>query len=161
MIDPAERRVLELPFDITRHSRITISACGSAFYAGLVGRSWFEQIAQIPTDADIASEFRYRPPPLEADGLGILVSQSGETADTLAALKFMREQKQRILSIVNVPESSIARGSDIMLETRAGPEMSVEARGPQRPARRSPLAIITKSVAAIFPPPRKPHVAAC
>ena len=125
MIDPAERRGLELPFDITRHSRITISACGSAFYAGLVGRSWFEQIARIPTDADIASEFRYRAPPLEADGLGILVSQSGETADTLAALKFMREQKQRILSIVNVPESSIARGSDIMLETRAGPEMSV------------------------------------
>lgn len=125
MIDPAGRRVLELPFDIARHPRITISACGSAFYAGLVGRSWFEQIARIPTDADIASELRYRAPPLEADGLGILVSQSGETADTLAALKFMRARKQHVLSIVNAPESSIARSSDIVLETRAGPEMSV------------------------------------
>src|SRR6185312_13511055 len=114
-----------LPFDFAKLSRITISACGSAFYAGLVGRWWFEAIAGLPTDGDVASEFRYRTPPLPDGGLGLLVSQSGETADTLAALRYMREQGQHVLSIVNVPESSIARESDAVLETVAGPEIGV------------------------------------
>jgi glutamine---fructose-6-phosphate transaminase (isomerizing) len=114
-----------LPFDFARLPRITISACGSAFYAGLVGRWWFESIAGIQTDADVASEFRYRAPPMAPGGLGLLVSQSGETTDTMAALHYMRAQGQHVLSIVNVPESSMARASDAVLETVAGPEVSV------------------------------------
>jgi glutamine---fructose-6-phosphate transaminase (isomerizing) len=127
MINPATRAVTlpALPFDFATLPRITISACGSAFYAGLVGRWWFEAIAHIQTDADVASEFRYRTPPLAKGGLGVLVSQSGETADTMAALHYMKEQGQHVLSIVNVPESSMARASDAVLETVAGPEMSV------------------------------------
>jgi glucosamine--fructose-6-phosphate aminotransferase (isomerizing) len=127
MVNPATRAVMlpALPFDFATLPRITISACGSAFYAGLVGRWWFEAIARIQTDADVASEFRYRTPPLAQGGLGILVSQSGETADTMAALKYMHEQGQHVLSIVNVPESSMARASDAVLETVAGPEVSV------------------------------------
>ena len=127
MVNPATRAVAlpALPFDFASLPRITISACGSAFYAGLVGRWWFEAIARIQTDADVASEFRYRTPPLAQGGLGILVSQSGETADTMAALKYMREQGQHVLSVVNVPESSMARASDAVLETVAGPEVSV------------------------------------
>jgi glutamine---fructose-6-phosphate transaminase (isomerizing) len=114
-----------LPFDFAKLPRITISACGSAFYAGLVGRWWFESIAGIQTDADVASEFRYRTPPMAPGSLGLLVSQSGETADTMAALHYMRAQGQHVLSIVNVPESSMARASDAVLETVAGPEVSV------------------------------------
>jgi glutamine---fructose-6-phosphate transaminase (isomerizing) len=127
MINPATRAVTlpALPFHFATLPRITISACGSAFYAGLVGRWWFEAIAHIQTDADVASEFRYRTPPLAKGGLGVLVSQSGETADTMAALHYMKEQGQHVLSIVNVPESSMARASDAVLETVAGPEMSV------------------------------------
>ena len=115
----------DLPFDFASLSRITISACGSAFYAGMVGRWWLEAIARIPTDGDIASEFRYRTPPLPRGGLGLLVSQSGETADTLAALRYMRGQGQHVMSIINVPESSMARESDAVLETVAGPEIGV------------------------------------
>ncbi len=127
MIDPATRTVVlpPLPFDFAQLPRITISACGSAFYAGLVGRCWLEAIARIPTDADIASELRYRSPPLPEGGLGILVSQSGETADTMAALHYLRELGQHVLSVVNVPESRMARASDGLLETVAGPEVSV------------------------------------
>jgi glucosamine--fructose-6-phosphate aminotransferase (isomerizing) len=127
MVDPMARTVAlpALPFDFASLPHITISACGSAFYAGLVGRWWFEAVAQIRADADVASEFRYRTPPLVPGGLGILVSQSGETADTMAALHYMREQGQHVLSVVNVPESSIARASDVVLETVAGPEVSV------------------------------------
>jgi glucosamine--fructose-6-phosphate aminotransferase (isomerizing) len=127
MVDSGTRTVVlpDLPFDFASLPRITISACGSAFYAGLVGRCWLESVAGIPTDSDVASEFRYRAPPLPRGGLGLLVSQSGETADTIAALKYMREQAQHVLSIVNVPESSMARASDTVLETVAGPEMSV------------------------------------
>ncbi len=127
MVDPGKRTVVlpDLPFDFVNLPRITIAACGSAFYAGLVGRFWLESLARIPTDADVASEFRYRAPPLPRNGLGLLVSQSGETADTIAALKHLREQGQHVLSIVNVPESSMARGSDSVLETVAGPELSV------------------------------------
>jgi len=127
MVDPAARTVVlpALPFDFATLPHVTISACGSAFYAGLVGRWWFESIAHIRADADVASEFRYRTPPLVPGGLGLLVSQSGETADTMAALHYMHEQRQHVLSIVNVPESSIARASDVVLETVAGPEVSV------------------------------------
>jgi len=115
----------DLPFDFADLPRITISACGSAFYAGMVGRWWFEQLARLPTDADVASEFRYRTPPLPPGGLGLLVSQSGETADTLAALRYLRGEGQYVLSIVNVPESTMARESDAVLETVAGPEIGV------------------------------------
>jgi glucosamine--fructose-6-phosphate aminotransferase (isomerizing) len=127
MVNPATRAVAlpSLPFDFATVPRITISACGSAFYAGLVGRWWFEAVARIPTDGDVASEFRYRTPPMTPGGLGILVSQSGETADTMAALRYMREQGQSVLSVVNVPESSMARESDAVLETVAGPEIGV------------------------------------
>ena len=127
MVDPGTRLVAlpDLPFDPAKISRITMTACGSAYYAGLVGRSWFETVARIPTDADVASEFRYREPPLSANGLGLLVSQSGETADTLAALRSMRAAGQSILSVLNVPESSMARESDAVLQTVAGPEIGV------------------------------------
>ncbi|MEA2742517.1 MAG: hypothetical protein QOG25_888 [Acetobacteraceae bacterium] len=128
MVNPSTRAVAlppELGIDFARVSRITMSACGSAFYAGLVGRWWFEAIARIPTDGDVASEFRYRTPPMAKGGLGLLVSQSGETADTLAALRYMRQQGQQVLSILNVPESTMARESDAVLETVAGPEIGV------------------------------------
>ncbi len=127
MINPGTRAVAlpELPFDLATIPRLTISACGSAFYAGLVGRYWFEQIARIPVDADVASEFRYRNPPMTPGGVGLLVSQSGETADTMAALHFMRTEAQHILSIVNVAESTMARASDATLQTVAGPEIGV------------------------------------
>jgi len=127
LLDPAARSVALPPlgFEFAALPRITMSACGSAYYAGLVGRWWFETYARIPTDIDVASEFRYREPPLPHGGLGLLVSQSGETADTLAALNYLRGQAQHVVSIVNVPESSMARRSDAVLETVAGPEMSV------------------------------------
>src|ERR1700712_3507027 len=127
MVNPGSRAVMlpDLPFDFAKVSRITISACGSAFYAGMVGRGWFESMARIPTDGDVASEFRYRTPPMSPGGLGLLVSQSGETADTLAALRYMRDQGQHILSVLNVPESSMARESDAVMETVAGPEIGV------------------------------------
>jgi glucosamine--fructose-6-phosphate aminotransferase (isomerizing) len=127
MLNPASRAVAlpDLPFDLAQIPRITVSACGSAFYAGMVGRWWFEAVARIPADGDVASEFRYRTPPLPPGGLGILVSQSGETADTLAALRYMKAERQHILSVLNVPESSMARDSDAVLETVAGPEIGV------------------------------------
>lgn len=114
-----------LPFDLSALKRITISACGSAFYAGMTAKFWLEHLARIPTEVDIASEFRYRTPPLEAGDVGLLVSQSGETADTLAALRYMKSQAQKIISVLNMPESTIARESDAILETIAGPEIGV------------------------------------
>ncbi len=127
MVDPASRAVMlpALPIDFAAIPRISLAACGSAFYAGLVGRHWFESIARLPCDADIASEFRYRDPPLPKGGLGLLISQSGETADTLAALRAMRAQGQTVLSVLNVAESTMARESDAVLETVAGPEIGV------------------------------------
>ena len=127
MIDPGRRAVAlpALPFDLAKVPRATITACGSAFYAGLVGRWWFEAVARLPVDADVASEFRYRAPPLTPGGLGLLVSQSGETADTLAALRHLRAGGQHTLSILNVAESSMARDSDVVLQTVAGPEIGV------------------------------------
>ena len=115
----------QLGIDFKNVSRITITSCGTSFYAGLLGRWWFESIARMPTDVDFASEFRYRAPPISERGLGILVSQSGETADTLAALRYMKSQDQMILSIVNVAESTIARASDAILQSMAGPEIGV------------------------------------
>ncbi|MBX9620786.1 MAG: glutamine--fructose-6-phosphate transaminase (isomerizing) [Alphaproteobacteria bacterium] len=106
-------------------SRLTISACGTAYYAGFIAKYWFERIARLSVEVDIASEFRYRTPPLPEKGLGLLISQSGETIDTLAALEYMKSQGQTILSLVNVLSSSIARQSDHVLLTHAGPEIGV------------------------------------
>jgi glucosamine--fructose-6-phosphate aminotransferase (isomerizing) len=114
-----------LPFDFANLRRLSLSACGTAFYACLVAKYWFERWAKLPVDVDIASEFRYRETALEAGGAALFVSQSGETADTLATLRYCRAQGQHILSIVNVRESSIARESDIVLPTLAGPEIGV------------------------------------
>ena len=127
LVDPGTRAVVlpKMPFDLGEITRVTISACGSAFYAGAVARTWIESVARIPCDADVASEFRYRNPPMEKGGMGLLVSQSGETADTLAALRYMKAAGQHVLSVVNVPESSMERESDAMLPTIAGPEIGV------------------------------------
>ena len=118
-------RLPRLPFDPATVPRLTITACGSAFLAGQVGRYWIEQLARLPVDADVASEFRYRDPPLAPGGGAILVSQSGETADTMAALALLKAGGQHVLSVVNVPESSMARGSDAAVLTVAGPEIGV------------------------------------
>lgn len=106
-------------------TRLTISACGTAFYAGLVGKYWFEQLARLPVEADVASELRYREPVYPKDGVALFISQSGETADTLAALRDAKAQGQTTIAIVNVTESSIAREADIALPTFAGPEIGV------------------------------------
>jgi glucosamine--fructose-6-phosphate aminotransferase (isomerizing) len=105
--------------------RIAISACGTAYYAGLVGKYWLERYARVPVEIDIASEFRYREPPLAPSGLAVSVSQSGETADTLATLRYCKAQGQRIAAIVNVRTSSMAREADAVLPTLAGPEIGV------------------------------------
>jgi glucosamine--fructose-6-phosphate aminotransferase (isomerizing) len=119
------RLPFELNFDPKALSRVTISACGTAYYAGLVARYWLERFARLSVEIDIASEFRYRDPPLPEKGLMIVVSQSGETADTLAALRYAKEHGQHILSIVNVETSTIARESDTVAKTLAGPEIGV------------------------------------
>src|ERR1700733_4648210 len=123
----AERVALPfaLPFDFKKLNRISIAACGTAYYAGMVARYWFERFAHLPVEVDIASEFRYRDVPLAPGNLAIFVSQSGETADTLASLRYAREHKQHVLSVVNVPMSSIARESDVVMPTLAGPEIGV------------------------------------
>ncbi len=115
----------KLPFDMTRVPRITIIACGTSFHAALVARYWFERIARVPCDVDIASEFRYRCAEMPSGGLAIFISQSGETADTLAALRYAKAEAQSVISIVNVAESSMARASDACLLTHAGPEIGV------------------------------------
>ena len=114
-----------LPFNWKKVPRLTIVACGTASYAGLVAKYWFEQLAKLPVEIDIASEFRYREAPMPKGGVTIVVSQSGETADTLAALHYAKSQGQKILSIVNVAQSSIARASDVVVPTMAGPEIGV------------------------------------
>ena len=127
-LDMAAARVdlpMQLPFDFRTLDRVSIAACGTAYYAGLVARYWFEQFAQLPVEVDIASEFRYRDVPLKPGNLAICVSQSGETADTLASLRYVRAHKQHVLSVVNVPTSSIARESDVVMPTLAGPEIGV------------------------------------
>lgn len=115
----------EIDFDLNDISRITLIACGTSYYAAMVAKYWFEQIAKIAVDVDIASEFRYRKPVMAEKGLTILVSQSGETADTLAALRYAKKQGQKIGTIVNVDGSSMAREADIVLKTHAGPEIGV------------------------------------
>ncbi|WP_342362460.1 glutamine--fructose-6-phosphate transaminase (isomerizing) [Terrarubrum flagellatum] len=127
-LDPISGRVAlpsTLPFDFRDLDRITITACGTAYYAGLIAKYWFEQFARLPVDIDVASEFRYREAPLPAKGLMIVVSQSGETADTLASLRYARQNGQHILSVVNVQTSTIARESHVVTPTIAGPEMGV------------------------------------
>jgi glucosamine--fructose-6-phosphate aminotransferase (isomerizing) len=115
----------EFSFDLKKASRITIVACGTSYYAGMVAKYWFENIAKIPTEVDIASEFRYSNKLLPENGIALFISQSGETADTLAALKYAREHKQNIISIINAHESSMERESDMVLHTLAGPEIGV------------------------------------
>ena len=115
----------DLGLDLASITRVTISACGTAYYAGLVGKYWIERYARLPVEIDVASEMRYREPPLPKGGLALFVSQSGETADTLATLRYARSQGQRIASIVNVRTSTIARESDAVLPTLAGPEIGV------------------------------------
>lgn len=115
----------DLPFDLAKVSRITIIACGTSFYAGMTAKYWLESIAGIPTEVDIASEFRYSNKILPKDGLAVFISQSGETADTLAALRYAREHGQHIVSILNAQESSMERESDAVLHTLAGPEIGV------------------------------------
>jgi glutamine---fructose-6-phosphate transaminase (isomerizing) len=127
-LDMAAERVQlpnELPFDFRELQRISISACGTSYYAGLVAKYWFERFARLPVEIDVASEFRYREAPLDPGGLAIFVSQSGETADTLATLRYAREHRQHALAIVNVPTSTIARESDAVMPTLAGPEICV------------------------------------
>jgi len=127
-LDMAAERVrlpVTPPFDFRKLQRISISACGTAYYAGLVGKYWFERFARIPVEIDIASEFRYREAPLNPGDLAIFVSQSGETADTLASLRYAKQAKQHVLSVVNVQTSTIARESDVVTPTLAGPEIGV------------------------------------
>ena len=127
-IDMAAERValpMPLPFDFAKLNRISIAACGTAYYAGMVAKYWFERFAHLPVEVDIASEYRYRSAPLGSGGLAIVVSQSGETADTLASLRYAREHQQHVLAIVNVPTSTIARESDVVVPTLAGPEIGV------------------------------------
>ena len=115
----------DMEFDLGQVKRITIVACGTSYYAGLVAKYWFEKFARVPVDIDVASEFRYRDPVLEPGGLALFISQSGETADTLAALRHAKAEGQIIAVVVNVPTSSMAREADLLLPTHAGPEIGV------------------------------------
>jgi glutamine---fructose-6-phosphate transaminase (isomerizing) len=114
-----------MAFDFAKLDRISITACGTASYAGLAAKYWFERYARLPVEVDIASEFRYREAPLTKNGLAIVISQSGETADTLAALRYSKSQGQHTLAVVNVPESTIARECEMVVRTFAGPEIGV------------------------------------
>jgi len=125
---PADEDAVRLPgegLDFGKVQRLTLVACGTAYYACLTAKYWFEQLARIPVEVDVASEFRYREPPLPAGTVALFVSQSGETADTLAALRYCRDKADHIVSVVNVPESSIARESDLALPIHAGVEIGV------------------------------------
>ncbi|EIZ78782.1 glucosamine--fructose-6-phosphate aminotransferase (isomerizing) [Novosphingobium sp. Rr 2-17] len=115
----------QIDFDLSTIKRITIVACGTSYYAGMVAKYWIETFARLPVDIDVASEFRYRDPVLEAGGLALFISQSGETADTLAALKHCKAAGQTIAVVVNVPTSTMAREADLLLPTHAGPEIGV------------------------------------
>jgi glutamine---fructose-6-phosphate transaminase (isomerizing) len=127
-VDMSTERVmlpLKLPFDFKDIERISITACGTASYAGYIAKYWFERLARVPVELDVASEFRYREAPLRKGDLAIFISQSGETADTLAALRYAKSQGLHTLSVVNVPSSTIARESETVLATLAGPEIGV------------------------------------
>ncbi len=127
-VDMGERKVLlreELPFHFADVERLTISACGTAYYAGLVAKYWFEKYAKLPVDVDVASEFRYREPPLAKGGASLFISQSGETADTLAALRYCAKEGQYVMSLLNVLESTVGRESQVVFPTLCGPEIGV------------------------------------
>ena len=127
-VDIATEKVmlpLKLPFDFKQIERISITACGTASYAGYIAKYWFERLARVPVELDVASEFRYREAPLRKGDLAVFISQSGETADTLAALRYAKSQGLHTLSVVNVPASTIARESETVLPTLAGPEIGV------------------------------------
>ena len=127
-VDMATERVAlpaKLPFDFKDIQRISITACGTASYAGFVAKYWIERLSRIPVELDVASEFRYREAPLRKGDLAIFISQSGETADTLAALRYAKAQGAHTLSVVNVPTSTIARESETVVPTLAGPEIGV------------------------------------
>ncbi|MGL5447740.1 MAG: glutamine--fructose-6-phosphate transaminase (isomerizing) [Rhabdaerophilum sp.] len=119
------RLPFDLPFDFAKISRLSISACGTAFIAGQIGKYWFERLARLPVEIDIASEFRYREAPMSPGDAMLVISQSGETADTLAALRYAKEQGQHVVAVVNVPTSTIARESHVVASTLAGPEIGV------------------------------------
>jgi glucosamine--fructose-6-phosphate aminotransferase (isomerizing) len=123
----AERVALReaLPFDFSTLSRLTISACGTAYYAGLIAKYWFERYARLPVEVDVASEFRYREPPVEVGSAALFISQSGETADTLAALRYCAKAGQHVVSLLNVPDSTIGRESEVVFPTLCGPEIGV------------------------------------
>jgi len=125
--NPEERSIQlpNLPFNFADIPKLSIIGCGTSFYASMVSKYWFESMARMPVEIDVASEFRYREAPFPDDGVAIFLSQSGETMDTLEALRLCKAQNQKILSIVNVPDSSIARESDVVLQTLAGPEIGV------------------------------------
>ncbi|MCP9233517.1 glutamine--fructose-6-phosphate transaminase (isomerizing) [Mesorhizobium sp. M0833] len=116
---------LALPFDFAKIDRLAISACGTAYLAGLISKYWFERYARLPVDIDVASEFRYREMPLSKNDAAFFISQSGETADTLASLRYCRKAGMKIGAVVNVRESTMARESDVILPTLAGPEIGV------------------------------------
>ncbi|BCH16493.1 MULTISPECIES: glutamine--fructose-6-phosphate transaminase (isomerizing) [unclassified Mesorhizobium] len=116
---------LDLPFDFAKIDRLAISACGTAYLAGLISKYWFERYARLPVDIDVASEFRYREMPLSKTDAAFFISQSGETADTLASLRYCRKAGMKIGAVVNVRESTMARESDVILPTLAGPEIGV------------------------------------
>lgn len=127
MLNPASQTITlpPLPIDLAKVSKITACACGTASLAAMVGKYWIESLARLPVEVDIGSELRYRGTPLPKDGVGLFISQSGETMDTLEALRYAKAEGQHILSIVNVPESTIARESDTVFQTQAGPEIGV------------------------------------
>ena len=126
-MNPLERRIEmpPLPVDLAKISRLTIVACGTAYLAGFVAKYWLESIARLPVELDVASEFRYRQAPMDPHGAMLVISQSGETADTLAAMRYGKSQGQKIIAVLNVPESTIGRESDVVLHTLAGPEIGV------------------------------------
>lgn len=148
MIDPVTRQISlpEFPFAMADLPRAVITACGSAFYAGLVARYWLEAEARLPVDIDVASELRYRNPPLTPRGMALMISQSGETADTLAALRSLRQAGQHVVSILNVEGSTMGRESDVVLGMVAGPEISV-ASTKAFTAQLSVLAVLTIAIA--------------
>ena len=127
LVNPLTRQTAlpALPVDLATLERLTIIGCGTAFLAGSVAKYWFEQLARLPVELDIASEFRYRAAPLPKNGATLGISQSGETADTLAAMRYARSQGQKLLAVVNSPESTMAREADCVLPTLAGPEIGV------------------------------------
>ena len=124
-MDSGTLNMPNLPYDLSSISNVTLVACGSSYYAGLISRDWFEKFTNLKVDVEIASEFRYREPPMDVNGLTVFISQSGETADTLAALRHCKSLGQKTISIVNVGDSSMCRNSDSSLKIYAGPEIGV------------------------------------